>query len=340
MLLRHIVNIAIVARRWLRQLAGHVKAAAVVVACWPVVGRHAVVGVDSFEGFYDVRLKHARARLLADTEAIAVVNATVCDAARMAALVREHNVTRVLHLAAYAGVRNSLRAPLRYVEANVACFTALLETLRVHAPHVPLVYASSSSVYGANSKTPFDERDPVSQPVSQYAATKRAGELLAHVYHSAYGLRVVGLRFFTVYGPWGRPDMAYFSFSDAMMAQRAIPIYNHGRVSRDFTYVDDIVSGVVAALLRAPLFEYEIFNLGNSHCHSVLDLVDELEHSLNVTAKRNFTAQATGDVLTTFANINKAGRYLDYAPKTSLHTGIASFAAWYKEWRRQSEGSA
>ena len=295
---------------------------------------HAVVALDSFTGFYDVRLQRARAALLA-SERVPLVNASVCDEARLAALFAEHRFTRVLHLAANAGVRSSLMHPLTFVENNVRCFTSLLELLRQHAPHVPLVYASSSSVYGKNRKTPFVETDPVTQPVSPYAATKRANELLAHVYHSVYGLRTIGLRFFTVYGPYGRPDMAYFSFSEAMLAQRPIPIYNHGRVSRDFTYVDDIVSGVCAALRRAELFQFEVFNLGNSHCHSVLDLVDALEDSLGVTAKRNFTEQAKGDVLTTYANIGKAGRYLNYAPKTSLRDGIASFAVWFKEWKRE-----
>merc|ERR1711871_1355523 len=201
-----------------------------------------VVAYDNMNTYYSTELKRARVAQLR-AHGVLFVEADVCDAKSLAEALDAHNIERVVHLAAQAGVRYSLEHPFAYTRSNVECFVALLEVLRGRA--IPLVYASSSSVYGLNTKVPFSEGDPVLKPASLYAATKRSNELIAHTYHHLYGQRSVGLRFFTVYGPWGRPDMAYFSFTDKIMRGEAIQMYNHGNLERDFTYIDDIVDGVV-----------------------------------------------------------------------------------------------
>jgi len=277
-----------------------------------------------------VALKRGREKILND-KGIEVIEGDVCDAEHLEKLFKEHQFTHVLHLAAQAGVRYSLKKPLEYVKANVQCFVTLLETLR-QFPNTTLVYASSSSVYGLNTKVPFSESDAVVRPASLYAATKRENELIAHVYHNLYKQKSTGLRFFTVYGPWGRPDMAYFSFSEAIVNRKPIQVYNHGKVSRDFTYIDDIVSGVMAAIDLGA--ELEIFNLGGSQPHSVMQLISELERGLApLTAIKNYTAAAPGDVSITFADLAHSRDKLGYHPLTPLKEGIEKFIVWYKDWK-------
>mmetsp|Transcript_45830 Transcript_45830/g.112374 ORF Transcript_45830/g.112374 Transcript_45830/m.112374 type:complete len:357 (+) Transcript_45830:64-1134(+) len=313
----------------------------------------AVVGVDNFNDYYDVALKRERARVLADEHDVHVLDADVCDAERVRDAIVRHRVTHVLHLAAQAGVRYSLEHPLAYVRANVECFVTLLEVLRTlprdadvgdgrgragaDATRVPLVYASSSSVYGLNTKVPFSEYDEVVRPASLYAATKRENELIAHVYHNLYGVRTTGLRFFTVYGPYGRPDMAYYSFSRAIVDGKPIQVYAHGKVARDFTYVDDIVRGVVAAIDLSA--ERELFNLGGSKPHSVMELIEALERHLGREARKNFTDAAAGDVPITYADLTHARERLGYEPRVSLDDGIARFMRWFKRYHNVPDAS-
>jgi UDP-glucuronate 4-epimerase len=284
------------------------------------------VALDSFTPYYSPELKRARAQRLRDA-GIEVVEGDLCDEARLVALIAQHGVTHIASMAAQAGVRYSLSNPQSYVRSNVQCFISLLEALRA-TPHVPLIYASSSSVYGSNTKAPFAESDRVDSPNSLYAATKKANEAIAHVYHGLYGLRLTGLRFFTVYGPWGRPDMAYFSFTRRIEQGLPIQVYGHGKPKRDFTYVDDIVDGVVAALaLGAP---EEIFNLGNHRSESLLRFIQILETELGKKANRTMVPMAPGDVLATYADIRHARDKLGYYPKTRLEDGLHKFMAWYR----------
>ena len=281
-----------------------------------------VVGVDNFNDYYDTRLKRSRAKI-----SDSVVEADVCDSATIQNLIQKHAITKVVHLAAQAGVRYSLKHPQAYVRSNVQCFVELLEVLK--NMNIPLVYASSSSVYGKNTKVPFTETDEVLQPRSLYAATKRENELLAHVYWDLYKQPSIGLRFFTVYGPYGRPDMAYFSFTKNIMENKPIAVFNHGKLSRDFTYIDDIVDGIVRCLQVG--FKYEILNLGRGEPQNLMTFIHTIEEALDKKAILEYQGMSKGDVLTTYANVNKARRMLGYSPKVSLKEGIANFAKWYME---------
>ena len=280
-----------------------------------------VVGVDSFNDYYDVRLKRARANISG-----VVLERNVCD---LGNLIMEKKITHVIHLAAQAGVRYSLEHPEKYVESNVRCFVALLEKLK--RTGIPLVYASSSSVYGDNTKVPFSEDDPVTKPVSLYAATKRENELLARVYWKLYQQQSIGLRFFTVYGPMGRPDMAYYSFTKNIMEGKPIKVFNHGKLSRDFTYIDDIVDGVVGCL-AVHGHSFEILNLGRGEPQELMTFIRTIESALGKDAKLEFVDMAKGDVLTTYADVTKARTLIGYNPKVSLKEGIARFANWYKSY--------
>jgi UDP-glucuronate 4-epimerase len=286
-----------------------------------------VVGVDNFNDYYDVSLKRARAKRLQDRCRI-----HECDVADLAAL-REvfdrHKIDRVCHLAAQAGVRYSLENPFAYQTANVLGTLNLLELCRQKGVK-PFVYASTSSVYGGNEKTPFSVQDRVDKPLSLYAATKRATELMAHTYHHLFGLRCTGLRFFTVYGPWGRPDMALFKFTKAILEGKPIDVYNHGKMKRDFTYVTDIVAGVVAALEKS--YPYEILNLGNSHSEDLLEFVRLIEKELGRKANVNLLPLQPGDVPETFADIAESRRKLGFEPKVRIEEGIPKFVSWYKEY--------
>jgi UDP-glucuronate 4-epimerase len=284
-----------------------------------------VMGCDNFNPYYDPKLKRARAKNLKDAD-IEVIEADIVHPELIEKKIGENPITHFVHLAAQAGVRHSIDHPEAYVHSNLEGFVQVLELIRRY-PHIKLIYASSSSVYGSNQKTPFAESDPTDAPCSLYGATKKANELLAHSYHSLYGLSVTGLRYFTVYGPWGRPDMAYFSFAKAICEGRPLPLYNQGKMQRDFTYIDDIVRGTLAAIdLGAPC---EIFNLGNNQPQELLYLVDLLQENLGKKAQLQLLPMQQGDVLTTYADISKSQAHLQFSPTTSLSEGIKKFTDWY-----------
>jgi UDP-glucuronate 4-epimerase len=294
-----------------------------------------VVGVDNLNPYYDVRLKQARLARLEGQAGFAFHHADIADRESMAALVARHGgFDGIVHLAAQAGVRYSMQDPWSYVSANVAGHLAMLEMARNMPQCQHLVYASSSSVYGANREVPFREEDRVDTPLSLYAATKRADELMSHAYSHLYGIRQTGLRFFTVYGPWGRPDMAYFSFARAILQGEPVTLYDGGRLRRDFTYIDDIVAGVVGALDRPPEDGRapRILNIGNSRSEAVSELVALLEAALGRQAVRVEAPRPLADVEETFASVDSIHRLTGFVPSTPLSVGIPRFAAWYLEW--------
>lgn len=285
-----------------------------------------VVGYDNFNSYYDPALKRARAAELAKL-GISVLEGDVRDDGTFEAAVERHETTHLLHLAAQAGVRYSLDNPKAYLESNIDGFLNVLELCRAH-PRIPLVYASSSSVYGLNQKVPFAVGDQTDHQASLYGVTKKANELMAHSYHHLFGLSVTGLRFFTVYGPWGRPDMAYFSFAKAIMEGRPIDVYNNGEMKRDFTYIDDIAAGVMAALDRSS--PYALYNLGHHHPEGLLDLIELLEKELGRRAEKIFLPMQPGDVVSTYADIESSQKELGFEPAVSLQEGIARFVQWYR----------
>ena len=299
-----------------------------------------VVGVDNLNPYYDVRLKQARLARLEAQAGFAFHRADIADRDAMATLVARHGgFDRIVHLAAQAGVRYSMQDPWSYVSANVAGHLAMLEMARNMPKCQHLVYASSSSVYGANHSVPFRESDRVDTPLSLYAATKRADELMSHAYSHLYGIRQTGLRFFTVYGPWGRPDMAYFSFARAILRGEPVTLSDAGRLRRDFTYVDDIVAGVVGALDRPPPDGRvpRLLNIGNSRSEAVSDLVALLEQALGRKAVRVEAARPLADVEETFASVDAIQELTGFVPSTPLSVGIPCFAAWYLEWAAQEK---
>lgn len=288
-----------------------------------------VIGLDNFNDYYPPAFKFDRAELLS-LKGIELIRADVADHALLHDTIATHEITHVVHLAAQAGVRYSLANPQAYVNANITGFLNILETCRKF-PHLCLTYASSSSVYGKNTKTPFSENDRTDQQASFYGVTKKTNELMAQTYHHLYGIPVTGLRFFTVYGPWGRPDMAYYSFAKAILENTPIDVYNFGDMRRDFTYIDDIVDGIVAAIdLEA---KYELFNLGNHHPEPLSALIESLEHSLGKKAQIRHLPMQPGDVLATYADIDHSKKLLGFSPKISLAEGIKRFATWYKTYR-------
>jgi UDP-glucuronate 4-epimerase len=294
-----------------------------------------VHGVDSFDAYYDVALKRARAERLA-AAAIPCETLDLADAGATVALLREGRFAQVAHLAAQPGVRYSLVNPGAYLRNNVDAFAAVLEGCR-HGSVAHLVYASSSSVYGANHTLPFSEDQNVDHPVSLYAATKKADELMAHSYSHLYGLPSTGLRFFTVYGPWGRPDMAPMIFARAILAGEPIKVFNHGDMQRDFTYVDDIVEGVVRVLARPPHGSatgapYAIYNIGNNRAVRLEEFIGELERLLGRRAIKEYLPLQPGDVPATFASIDRLAAATGFAPTTPLAEGLKRFVAWYREY--------
>lgn len=307
-----------------------------------------VVGVDNLNDYYDVALKEARLRELAPYPKFRFVKLDLAEAEGVAALFRREGFAAVVHLAAQPGVRYSLRNPLAYVQSNLAGFAHILEGCR-HGRVGHLVYASSSSVYGGNTRMPFSEHDPVDHPVSLYAATKRSNELMAHAYSHLYGLPATGLRFFTVYGPWGRPDMAYWSFAEAILEGRPIEVFNEGRMQRDFTYIEDIVAGVLGVLDRpaAPAERFDtaapdpaaswapwrIYNIGNHQPVALLEFIATLERALGRRATLHFKPMQPGDVVATYADIDALGALTGFAPTTPLAAGIERFVAWYRDWQ-------
>jgi UDP-glucuronate 4-epimerase len=291
---------------------------------------HEVVGLDSFNDYYDVSLKEARFQTLEKRAGFTQIRADLTDFQLLTSSFQQHKPDRVCHLAAQAGVRYSIENPFAYQKSNLAGHLNILEACR-HAGIKRLVYASSSSVYGGNKKVPFSEDDPVDHPVSLYAATKKANELMSHTYTHLYGLQTVGLRFFTVYGPWGRPDMAYWLFTEAMLRGEPIKVFNHGKMERDFTYIDDIAAGVKGALFVGGLEPYEIFNLGNSQPENLMDFIQTIAAALGVEPKMEMLPMQAGDVPVTFADVSKARKKLGYDPSTPISTGIPAFVNWFKE---------
>ena len=304
-----------------------------------------VVGIDNLNDYYDPALKAARLERLKTQPGFRFERIDVANRAALEALFAVERFDRVVHLAAQAGVRYSITHPHAYGEANLTGFLNVLECCRQHRPG-HLVYASSSSVYGGNEKMPFSEADAVDHPVSLYAATKKANELMAHTYSHLYGLPTTGLRFFTVYGPWGRPDMAYFSFTQAILAGRPIQVFNHGQLRRDFTYIDDIVDGVVAVMdrpaepdaafdgqaphpgrSRAP---YRVFNIGNQDPVALGEFIATIETALGREAVKEMLPMQPGDVLATYADVSALAEWTGVKPRTSLKDGIERFVGWYR----------
>jgi len=295
-----------------------------------------VVGVDNFDPYYDVRLKEARVAQLARHGGFSLVRADLADEGTGSSLLREHGCDRVVHLAAQAGVRHSLVAPESYVRNNLVAFGHLLEACR-HHPVAHLVYASSSSVYGANHVLPFSEDQRVDRPVSLYAATKAANELMAYSYSHLFGIPATALRFFTVYGPWGRPDQAAMLFASAMESGRPIAVFNGGRMQRDFTYIDDVANGVVRALASPPgrtdeNVRHAVFNLGHHEPVELETFIATLERLLGRRATRDYRPMQPGDVPATFADIERARAAFGFAPRTSLEEGLRRFVAWYRDY--------
>ena len=293
-----------------------------------------VIGVDNLNDYYDVRLKQARLDQLTPHKNFVFHKINVADRDAMHALA-DQKPTHILHLAAQAGVRYSLTNPYAYVESNVMGQVVMLELARQIPNLQHFVYASSSSVYGGNTKTPFAIEDAVDHPVSLYAATKRADELMSWTYAHLYRLPCTGLRFFTVYGPWGRPDMAAYLFTDAIVNNRPVTIFNHGKMRRDFTYIDDIVAGTLAALDRPAIAAdgeppARLYNLGNSRAENLMDFVAAIESALGKKAVYDFQPLQAGDVPETFADITASTRDLGFRPQTSLHEGVPRFVAWYR----------
>ncbi|MDE3045348.1 MAG: NAD-dependent epimerase/dehydratase family protein [Verrucomicrobiota bacterium] len=284
-----------------------------------------VVGLDLFNNYYSPELKRTRQKLLLK-EGIEVVEGDICNTPLLKQLIQQQGITHVAHLAAQAGVRHSLTHPNDYVDANLQGFLSVLEACRSF-PEIKLTYASSSSVYGLNKKIPFSVEDRTDEPTNLYGATKKANEMMAHAYHHLFGLPVTALRYFTVYGPWGRPDMAYYSFAQRIWEGKPIQLFNQGKMRRDFTYIDDIVKGTLAAIdLGAAC---EVFNLGNHRPVDLLYFVQVLENSLEKKADLEFLPMQPGEVVETFADIEKSQRLLNFQPSVTLEEGIPHFVEWF-----------
>ncbi|MDD5722397.1 MAG: NAD-dependent epimerase [Syntrophales bacterium] len=309
-----------------------------------------VVGLDNLNSYYDVRLKEARLERLKPFDNFQFALLDLTDREGMEQLFAEHEFDRVVHMAAQAGVRYSLENPHAYVESNLVGFMNVLEGCRHrNVPH--LVFASSSSVYGANTLMPFSVHHNVDHPVSLYAATKKANELMAHVYSSLYKIPCTGLRFFTVYGPWGRPDMAYFLFTDAILRGKPIDVYNRGAMKRDFTYIDDIIEGVVRVMDLIPVpninwsgdrpdpgtsfAPYKIYNIGNNNPVELMQFIKTLENTLGIKAEKNLLPIQPGDVTATFADMDDLIKDVGFKPSTPIQEGIKKFIEWYKEFQKE-----
>jgi UDP-glucuronate 4-epimerase len=290
------------------------------------------IGLDNFNAYYDPQLKKDRALHL-EKLGVNIVSADICDKDLLKLLMVKHGITHVVHLAAQAGVRHSLSNPDDYVSSNLQGFVSVLEACR-HFPSLKLIYASSSSVYGLNEKIPFSVEDKTDLPTNLYGATKKANELIAHAYHHLYGLSVTALRYFTAYGPWGRPDMAYYRFTRQICEQKPIQVFNSGQMKRDFTYIDDIVAGTIAAIDLGASFE--IFNLGNNRPIPLLYLIHLLEEALGKKAIRENLPMQPGEVIETYADIEKSQRILGFHPSTSLEEGILNFIDWFKQYHHFS----
>lgn len=299
-----------------------------------------VVGVDNLNAYYDPKLKEARLAWLLDQPGFTFHRVDIADRPALAALAQAHpDITDYVNLAAQAGVRHSLKAPFDYITANVEGHLAMLELARANDKCRHFVYASSSSVYGANTKLPFSVEDRVDHPISLYAATKRSGELISHSYSHLFRIPTTGLRFFTVYGPWGRPDMAAFVFASAILAGQPIKVFNNGDMRRDFTFIDDIVSGVVGVLDNPPGDDgvappYRLYNIGNHRSERLMDFIGAIESALGKTAIVEFAPMQLGDVKETYADISAIQRDVGFAPTTPITEGVPRFIEWYKDYHR------
>ncbi|MGA7273205.1 MAG: NAD-dependent epimerase [Acidimicrobiia bacterium] len=306
-----------------------------------------VTGIDNLNPYYDVKLKKDRLDMLLPEDGFTFAELDLTNRGSLEEIFRKETFDGVVNLAAQAGVRYSLENPQAYVDSNLIGFTNILECCRHHAVG-HLVFASSSSVYGANTKMPFSVHHNVDHPVSLYAATKKANELMAHAYSHLYGMRCTGLRFFTVYGPWGRPDMALFLFTKAILENQPIKVFNHGKMQRDFTYIDDIVEGVVRVMGRIPepnpawrgdapdpgtsYASYKVYNIGNNQPVELLDFIAEIERALGRQAHKEFLALQPGDVPATYADVNDLMADVGFKPDTPIRTGIQRFVDWYREY--------
>lgn len=294
---------------------------------------HAVIGLDNFNDYYPVELKRRRDALLRKRAGFSGVECDLCDFRKLEELFQKNRFEIVCHLAAQVGVRYSLTNPFIYQKSNNEGFLNVLEAGR-RAGLKKLVYASSSSVYGGNRQLPFSEGDRVDNPISLYAATKKYNELAAHAYSHLYGLQTIGLRFFTVYGPWGRPDMSYWLFTEAMLRGQTIKVFNHGNMRRDFTCIDDVVNGICGALFTGGLPPDDIFNLGNHRSEKLMDLIKIISDCLGIEPKMELLPIQPGDVPDTYANIEKAQKALKFNPLTNLAEGISKFVKWYREYKK------
>lgn len=308
---------------------------------------HQVVGIDNLNDYYDVALKMARLDLLVNKPKFQFIKLDLADREGMAAMFAEHNFQRVIHLAAQAGVRYSLENPLAYADANLIGHLNVLEGCRRNKVE-HLLYASSSSVYGLNRKLPFSTEDSVDHPISLYAATKKANELMSHSYSHLYGIPTTGLRFFTVYGPWGRPDMALFKFTKAILAGESIDVYNHGEMYRDFTYIDDITEAIVRLQAIIPQADpewvveegspttssapYHVYNIGNNTPVKLMEYISALEQALGITACKNMLSMQSGDIVETHANTAELYNAIGFEPATSVQDGVKRFVNWYREF--------
>jgi len=306
-----------------------------------------IIGIDNHNDYYDPKIKEARIERLAKYSNYQHYRIDLKDEKNLNKIFKDHKPQKVVNLAAQAGVRYSMENPLAYINSNIVGFAHILENCRLHKiKH--LVYASTSSVYGANTKMPFSEHHSVNHPLSVYAASKKSNELMAHTYSYLYQLPTTGLRFFTVYGPWGRPDMALFKFTKAILEEKPIDVFNYGKHTRDFTYIDDIVEGVIKTLdnpaignvnwnsdqpdpatSRAP---WRIYNIGNNKPVQLMDYIDALEKTLGKKAKINFLSLQPGDVPDTYANTDNLNEKFNYKPSTSVTEGVSNFVAWYKDY--------
>jgi len=289
---------------------------------------YTVVGIDNFNNYYDPKLKHARNDILLQNNNYHFYEADITDGQEIKKIFETEKPNKALHLAAQAGVRYSIENPLVYADANIkGSVVIMMQSIASGVEHI--VAASSSSVYG-NNPIPWSESQPVNEPLNPYGASKRALELFAYSFHHLYKTPITLLRFFTVYGPWGRPDMAYFKFADKISAGETIDVYNHGKMRRDFTYIDDIVAGILAALEKPN--NYSIYNLGNSKSEELEEFISIIEHELGKKADKNYLPMQPGEFVENFADIDKAKKELGFEPKTDVKTGLHTFAEWYKEY--------
>ena len=306
-----------------------------------------IVGIDNHNDYYDPNIKQARLERLKKYQNYQHYKIDLCDKNNLEDIFKKHKPQKVINLAAQAGVRYSIENPLAYINSNIVGFAHILENCRHHKiDH--LIYASSSSVYGANTKTPFSEHDNVNHPLSVYAASKKSNELMAHAYSHLYQLPTTGLRFFTVYGPWGRPDMALFKFTKNILEEKPIDVFNNGKHTRDFTYIDDVVEGIIKTLDNTAISKmdwnsnqpdqatskspWRIYNIGNNNPTKLMDYIDALEKALGKKAKINFLPLQPGDVLETYANVDDMEEKFDYKPSTPVIKGVTNFVKWYKDY--------